>query len=113
MQPREISFHDYLSEMQIQEPEPRLEGGGHQTKKHFQVCGSLSGAFKPTIYLLTASYFLSNPLFPTYLLTRDTVPKGKREREREILQLLVLKNPSQEMVLWGEDFIIGCEPVLN
>lgn len=43
-----------------------------QTRKHFRVGDSLSGALKTTIYLLTAFYFLSNPLFPPNLLTGET-----------------------------------------
>lgn len=113
MQPREITFQDYLPEMQIREPESGLRGGGRQTRQHFQVCGSLSGALKLTIYLLTASYFLSNPLFLTYLLTRDTVPKGKKRERQSDSPTAGLKNPSQEMALWREDFSTLCEPVLN
>lgn len=84
MRPREISFKDYLSEMQIGEPESWAKRRNlHQTRKHFQVRASLSGAFKPRIYLLTTFYFLANPLFPTYLLTRDTVPKDFKKRESD------------------------------
>ena len=69
--------------MQIRAQKAGLNRRVHQTRNHFEVCSSLPGAIKLTVYFLTAFYFLENPLFPTYLLTRDIGTKTKEKQLEE------------------------------
>jgi hypothetical protein len=80
-------------------------------QERFQPCVRLLRAFKPTIYLLTVFYFLTNPLFPTYWVTRDTTPK--RERKRVSLQPLVLKSHNWKRFSGGDGFNTHWKPGLN
>ena len=66
--------------MQIGAQKAGLNRRLHQTRNYFKVWSSLQGATKLTVYLLTAFYFLANPLFPTYLLTRDIGTKTKEKQ---------------------------------
>lgn len=88
---REIGLQDYLSEVRTGASGSCTQQSAVTGQEHFQPRARLLGAFKPTVYLLTVFYFLTNPLFPTYVVTRDTTPK--RRKGRVILQPAGLKNP--------------------
>lgn len=75
---REIGLRDHLSEVRNGVSGSCTQQSTVTGQEHSQPRARLLGAFKPTVYLLTVFFFLTHPLFPTYLVTRDTTPKRKK-----------------------------------
>lgn len=105
---REIGLRDHLSEVRNRVSGSCTQQSTVTGQEHLQPCAHLLGAFKPTVYLLTVFCFLTNPLFPTYLVTRDTTPK--RKKGRVVLQPLVLKIHNRKRFSGGAGLNTHWEP---
>lgn len=91
MQPREISFQDYLSEMQIREPKQGLEEAGAKTGNISKSVAVSQGLLSPQFTFRLHPIFSQILYFPLIYWLETQHQKGEKERERVILQLLVLK----------------------